>query len=155
MKLHMIEMGIEHLFTGVRIAPMLPEAEVEFTFEQVSASTVRVLYEYPFIATWQAKQVTIHSVEVELQDRQRYSTGEVEWIAQRVAPKMAEFDQNSRIGRLGHMLPAPVTKSMRRKFGNRADLYMRGVDGPYRDGSFSFDYAGMYCGIEADGHIHT
>jgi hypothetical protein len=160
-KFHIIELGIEHLFTGVRITPIIPEDAdpkyiyPEIAFEQISASMVRALCQFPMVACWQVKQVTISSVEIELEDHTRYSTGEVEWIAQRVTDKLRELDAKTTVGRLGNRLPPEVVKAMRRKHGERADVYMRAVDGPFRDQTFCYEDHGIYCGIEPDGYIHT
>lgn len=80
-----------------------------------------------------------------------YSEGEVEW-----ALKVAEAMQASdRIPDRADILPWPVVKAMRRKFGRCANDYLKSHTLRSYGDYWGFEYAGMFHGIEPDGHIHT
>lgn len=146
--MHVLLVGVEHLMTGLQLAT---ENHSQLTFERESASIVRVMADSPITAYWPVKQSTTTSSETEAKP-EKYSTGEVE-CAVKVCEAMQVADRTPDRG--DDVLPWPVIKAMRRKFGREANDYMR----PYKLYSYGsywgFTHAGMFHGVEPDGYIHT
>ncbi len=136
-KQYVVTIGIEHLMTGIQIRS---EKGDVLTFERESPSVVRVLSESPMECYWPAKQAWIsgHEVMDGWKGPEQFSHGEIEWYANVVASAMVAVDRvpggTDRDG--GPLHPASL------KYDGINKCWM-------------FSYAGMLCGVEPDGYIHT
>lgn len=146
---HVLVVGIERLMTGLQVAT---EKQYDMTFERESASTIRILCDSPITAYWPVKQCTTYSTAFDKVVPEKFSEGEVEHVVEKVARAMAVADI---IPTRDDHLPWPVIKSMRRKFGVRANDYLRPSMLKSYGTYWGFEYAGMFHGVEPDGYIHT
>ena len=96
------------------------------------------------------------SVEVPDEPSTKYSHGEAEWYAQVMGQAMRDADHSVAPMRNGCEPPPlqdAVIKAIRAKHGAQADLVIKSLTwyGDY----WGYSWAGMFCGVETDGYIHT
>lgn len=169
MKYHAIEVGIEHLMSGIVFRGTETDGPIQFVRQ--SASVMLAIMTNPFVADW-PNRATIDSHEIDFSFEQT-SDGEIRYYAQVVGAAMRDCEERSyamqKYSRApfdfdgsGPNLLAPgeperfpeaVVKAMRRKFGEYADDWLSKLR--WSHGHWHFNYAGMYHGVEPDGHIHT
>ena len=166
---HKIEVGIEHLMTGICFFPK-PDHAVQFI--RVSASIVAAISDEPFTAHW-PNRCHMESTPYEFRFEQS-GQGTVDWYAKVLAGVMQDAEQrlydmqtynrtamytglDGQQSRYAPNEPSPfpqaVVNAMRNKHGAEAEKYLAMLRWSFDHWGYS--YAGMYLGVEPDGYIHS